>query len=299
MPPLANNVMENSIINVYLIAGQSNAVGFGMDTANSVAKSDVRFTEGFENLLYYGSQERWYGADTDKSFVPVRLGMGVSSDHSGAEIGIASALSESGEMSAIIKCAWGAVHIYPETQYEISLEQGTWTPPTYIEKHGVDLSANLLIGNMYNRFVKTVKKGLSLLTENGYTPKISGVWWMQGEAEMFTYEMASSYKELYETLIFDTRNMLTEVTGCDCSAVPFVCGLPKWNTNNSPEPPYQGMVRDSMKKASEELVNVGYVDCLPLNQHDDWHFDAAGQRYLGESFIACIEKMKKSRGTDV
>ena len=41
------------IINVYLIAGQSNAVGYGMDTGNRISNSDERFTEGFENVLYY------------------------------------------------------------------------------------------------------------------------------------------------------------------------------------------------------------------------------------------------------
>ena len=283
--------MENKIINVYFIAGQSNAVGYGMDTAGRVAASDRRFIDGFSNTLYYGVQERWYGECLDSRFEPVKLGMGVSSDHSGAEIGIAYALRDGNEMNAIIKCAWGAVHIYPETEYEISLEQGTWTPPSYIKKHSVDLSANQLIGNMYNRFLKTVKRGLSLLIAEGYTPRVKGVWWMQGEAEMFTHDMSSSYNELYKDLIYDIRSMLTEITGDDCSDIPFVCGLPKWNTNNSPEPPYQNVVRNAMKDAANELSNVGFVDCMPLNQHDDWHFDAEGQRYLGENFILCIKKM--------
>ena len=51
-------VSGEKIINVYLIAGQSNAVGYGMDTGNKIANSDERFTEGFENVLYYASLER-------------------------------------------------------------------------------------------------------------------------------------------------------------------------------------------------------------------------------------------------
>lgn len=284
--------MKNKIIDVYFIIGQSNAVGFGMDTADLVLKSDKRYSDGFNNVLYYGSQERWDGSSLDEKFKPVRLGMGVSPEHSGAEIGIAPAVNDNGRMSAIIKCAWGAVHIYPDTQYEISLEQGTFTPPTYIKRHRVDLSANRLIGNMYNRFVKTVKNGLSLLIKDGYTPIIRGVWWMQGEAEMFTHEMSSAYKELYKTLILDVREMLGCAVGYDCSDIPFVCGLPKWNTDNSPAPEFQETVRAAMVDVAGELVNVGYVDCMPLTQHDDWHFDAAGQRYLGDRFIAFIRKIK-------
>lgn len=283
---------SEKIINVYLIAGQSNAVGYGMDIAGSIAKSDERFTEGFENVIYYGSQERWNGSYPNKNFAPVKLGMGVSHDRSGAEIGIASAIADNGEMNAIIKCAWGATHIYPDSQYEVSLKQGTWTSPTYIENNNVDLSENELIGNMYNRFEQTVKDGIRLLIEDGYTPVIKGVWWMQGEAEMFTLEMASEYRELYKTLILDMRDLLSETTGYDCSEVPFVCGLPKWNTKNSPPPAYQGMVRTAMQTVAGELTNVGYVDCMPLNQHDDWHFDAAGQKYLGEEFIACVEEFE-------
>ena len=277
------------LINVYLIAGQSNAVGYGMDTGNKIAKSDERFTEGFENVLYYGAHERWTGKNLDGGFEPVTLGMGVASNRSGAEIGIANAVADYGEMNAIIKCAWGATHLYPDTQYEVSLKQGTWTSPTYIKNNNIDTSKNPLIGNMYTRFENTVANALQLLIEDGYTPVIKGIWWMQGEAEMFTLDMASAYRELFETLIYDMRNTLGELTGYDCSKVPFICGLPKWNTKNSAPPTYQGMVRTSMTTVAQELDNVGCVDCMPLNQHDDWHFDAAGQKYLGEAFVTLLE----------
>ncbi len=295
-----NNTNESgseNIINVYLIAGQSNAVGYGEDTGKIIENSDDRFTEGFDNVLYYGSQERWNGAYPNQVFEPVTLCMGVSRDRSGAEIGIASAIADNGEMNAIIKCAWGATHLFPDTQYDISLKQGTWTSPTYIKNNNVDTSKNPLIGNMYNRFEETVKRGIQLLIEDGYTPVIKGVWWMQGEAEMFTFEMASEYKELFETLIYDVRNMLSEATGYDCTSVPFVAGLPKWNTRNSPAPTYQPMVRQAITTAVNELNNVGCVDCMPLNQHDDWHFDAQGQKYLGEKFVAKIQEFEANDET--
>lgn len=283
---------NEKIINVYLIAGQSNAVGYGMDTGNKIAKSDERFTEGFENVLYYGSFERWSGKSFDGGFEPVKLGMGVDPSRSGAEIGIANAVADYGEMSAIIKCAQGATHLYPDTTYEVSLKYGTWTSPTYIKNNNVDMSKNPLIGNMYRRFEQTVIDAIQLLVEDGYTPVIKGVWWMQGEAEMFTLEMASAYRELFETLIYDTRNMLSEVTGYDCGNVPFVCGLPKWNSKNSAPPTYQGMVRTAMTTVASEVDNVGCVDCMPLVQHDDWHFNAQGQQYLGEAFVALLENFE-------
>lgn len=284
---------NEKIINVYLIAGQSNAVGYGQDTGSAIAISDSRFTQGFENVLYYGDQERWNGAYPNSVFKPVKLGQGVASDRSGAEIGIAAAVAENGQMSAVIKCAWGATHLYPDTRYDISKNQGTWTSPTYIENNRVDLSGNPMIGNMHTRWAATVTRGLQLLIEDGYTPVIKGVWWMQGEAEMFTLEMASSYRELLQTLIQDMRATLSRASGYDCSNVPFVCGLPKWNSQNGAAPAYQGMVRTAMTTVAGEMDNVACVDCMPLNQHDDWHFDAAGQKYLGESFVAALQEMEK------
>ena len=284
---------SENIIHVYLIAGQSNAVGYGQDIGGIIANSDKRFTEGFENVLYYGDQERWNGAYPNSIFKPVKLGMGVASDRSGAEIGIAAAVADNGQMNAIIKCAQGATHLYPDSQYDVSLNYGTWTSPSYIENNHVDLSKNPMIGYMYTRWADTVTRGLQLLIEDGYTPVIQGVWWMQGEAEMFTLEMSSAYRELFETLIQDMRATLSRASGYDCSNVPFVCGLPKWNTKNSPAPTYQGMVRTAMTTVAGEMTNVACVDCMPLNQHDDWHFDAAGQKYLGEHFIASLREFEK------
>lgn len=292
--------MKSNIINVYLIGGQSNSVGYGMDTANIIANSDYRFKTGFGNVLYYGDQEYWSsGSKISTKFEPVKLGLGVEMDRSGAEIGIASAIADEDEMNAIIKCSWGATHLYPDTLYQISQVQGTWTSPSYIKKHNLDVINNPGIGEMYRRFETTVKNALNLLIKDGYTPVIKGMWWMQGEAEMYTVEMSSAYEELYETLINDVRDFMSETTGYDCSEMPFVCGLPKWNTNPSSnpdyaaKPPYQEVVRNAMVNVSKKVINASYIDCMPLTQHDGWHFDAAGQKYLGENFVKEIRKLTK------
>ena len=165
--------LKDKTINVYLIGGQSNAVGYGMDTYNSISNSDPRFVNGFDNVLYYGEQERWDNANFIDDFVPVKVGLGVANNRSGAEIGIASAIADEGEMNAIIKCAWGATHLYPDSTYDISFAQGTWTSPSYIENKNVDVSANHMIGRMYSWFEETVTKGIQLLVEDGYIPVIN------------------------------------------------------------------------------------------------------------------------------
>lgn len=296
-----NEIIHNKdkIINVYLIGGQSNAVGYGMDTNNTIANSDSRFKNGFENVLYFGQQERWDVETSNSSFEPVKLGYGVATNRSGAEIGIASAIADEDEMSAVIKCSWGATHIYPDAQYNISLTQGTWTSPSYIEENNINLDTNPLIGRMFTWFEETVTKGIDLLIEDGYVPVIKGMWWMQGEAEMFSNDMASSYEELLTYLIKDVRASVSNITGYDNSDMPFVLGLPKWNTKNSPKPAFQDKVRSSMERvcADTKMINVACVDCMPLTQHDDWHFDAQGQKYLGEKFVESLKTLNEGNSS--
>ena len=274
---IENIDMESKIIYVYLIGGQSNAVGIGRDNESKVLNSDPRFVSGFDNVLYFTDQEHTSkGSLISTQFEPVKFGLGIENDSCGAELGIASMLGDNGEMNAIIKCAWGGANIYPYTEAPVSMEQGTWTPPSYIEKHNLDAN-NPIIGGLYRRFEETVTKGLDLLIQEGYTPVIKGMWWMQGESEMGDPTMSGAYYELLSLLIGDVRSFLSETTGYDCSQMPFVCGLPKYNTNLGAKPQYQDAVRNAISSVSNDLVNVSCVDCMPLNQIDIWHFDASGQ----------------------
>ena len=93
----ADTVDDGKKINVWLIAGQSNAVGYGETTNYPYGYSDGAVLDaGIENVLYYG---KGYGNDIT-SFVPVTFGLGKDASYSGAEIGIATALSKSGEKHA-------------------------------------------------------------------------------------------------------------------------------------------------------------------------------------------------------
>jgi|GEM_PF-2652193 len=289
----ATVIDHKGVIKVYLIAGQSNAVGYGQDTGGVLA-ADSRYINGFDNVLYYDNNER-YGTDLGNAFQPVRLGMGKDANSSGAEIGMAYALADNGEMNAVIKCAWGATHLYPDKYYSVSLQQGTWTSPTYIKNHNIDTTTNPKIGAMYARFMQTVKTGLAALVQQGYEPVIQGLWWMQGEAEMGSLEMASAYTELLTTLIADMRADLSKISGADLSEMPFVFGLPSWNTAHAGGPAFEEKVRSDMKAIADnkDIINVDCVDCRGLTQHDGWHFNAMGQHYLGEQFIqklACLDE---------
>ena len=287
--------MNEKIINVYLIGGQSNAVGYGKDEGNIIANSDSRFVNGFDNVLYFARQERNSGVVVSNQFQPVKIGYGHEGNSCGAEIGIASAIADNGKMNAIIKCAFGATHLYPDTLYEVSLEEGTWTSPSYIKKHNIDITTNKFVGAMYRWFEETVTEGIEMLIADGYTPVIKGMWWMQGEAEMGNLEMAYAYSELLEILIKDIRKTVSDITGSDCSDMPFVFGLPSWNPSYTGAPTYQDKVREQMTTVANNtnIVNAASVDCKGLTQHDVWHFKASGQKYLGEKFVEALQTLNE------
>ncbi len=271
-------------IDVWLIGGQSNAVGYAQD---SPSDSDPRYTQGFDNVLYYGA----YETDTNScptDFVPVKLGQGKNwsggTKGSGAEIGIASALGDSQGKNAIIKCAWGATFLYPDRSASVSQSQGTWTSPSYQQSSG---QTGGMIGNLYRRFLQTVQTGLGKLKAQGYLPTVRGMWWMQGEAESGTSAYANAYEACLTDFISDIRGDLSDVAESDLSEMPFVLG----KIYRNPAYPAQAhidTVRRAQQQVADTLAGVFAVDCTGLAQQDGWHFKADAQKYLGEQFVSAV-----------
>ena len=283
----AKPVSDKGIIEVWLIGGQSNASGYAQDVPDE-STYDERYSTGFENVIYYGAADD----NVISSFTPVKMGQGAKSNFMGAEIGIASALGSSDGMHAVIKYARGASYLWPETgDAGVSLTHGTWTSPSYISANSIATDGTL-IGALYNEFIETVAKGLALLKEQGYTPVIRGMWWMQGEAETSRELLATSYDELLEALINDVRADLSTVSGTDLSEMPFVAGNVYRNEAKNADgtfvytqPEYLATVNAAQAAVAERMTNVFTVATSHLAQKDGWHFTAAGQKYLGEQFV--------------
>ena len=284
---------DKGTIDVWLIGGQSNAVGYGTDTL-SASLTDSRYSTGFENVLFYGQYESNYCPDT---FVPVKMGLGKQGTVTttvGAEIGMASVLGDSDGMHAIIKRAHGASYLYPNTAHTVSQNYGTWTSPTYIANNNISTEGNK-IGELYNSFIDTVAYGIEMLVEEGYTPVIRGMWWMQGEAETGTQVYANSYVELLTALISDVRNDLGEITGDDLSDMPFVMGKITRNQEKLAngdyvysQPTYLEVVNNAQISVTSSVENTFIVDTTGLRQLDGWHYSADGQHYIGEQFINTV-----------
>ena len=336
-------------IDVWLIGGQSNAVGYG-DNTPAEAETDYRYYTGFDNTLFYGVNEVFtYNKDY---LSPVTLGLGQKPTRSGAEIGVAKALDSTGAMNAVIKCAVGATALYPDLNASISQSVGTWTSPSYIERANmdkndpdyatlgtfvdingttqdipdIDLSVkitggnadnngNVMAGNMYNMFVKTVTEGIRQLKAEGYTPVVRGMWWMQGEAECSNTTKAYLYDELLTCLINDVRDFVAEITD-DATAnseddpMPFLAGNIIWLASNAANAPkYIPVVNAAQAMVAEAMTNVAYLDKDITNaqpffgQQDNWHYNVSTQQFFGEQLVAYAlsldnESIVKADGDD-
>ena len=334
---IGNAASDKGEIDVWLIGGQSNAVGYGEYKSGHdlpEAKTDDRYYTGFDNVLYFGEHEIFNSNVT--GYTPVTLGMGQKPTRSGAELGIAKALADSGKMNAVIKVAYGATELYPKNNSGICKKVGTWTPPSYYDPitgtglanedpndeypdvtdavrnsyivggDGVDkYNGEYIVGNLYRQFISVVRESVEELRKMGYTPKLRGMWWMQGEAEAGTDYQAAVYDEMLECLINDTRSEMTEIFGTDQSKMPFMAGNIYRNPTAEDYPKSQlHTVNLAQKTVSEKLTNVsylhnghdeewgtavdGYTDQPLFGQIDGWHFNAWTQQYFGEKFVEYV-----------
>lgn len=288
---------DGEVIDVWLVAGQSNAIG----SATVKNYPTDKAYEEFKTLLTNGSQNVWHLRNTYEEFVPAGFSQG-SGTQCGPELGITTALDKTANKNAIIKVAYGNTCLYENTTSNESIKYGTWTPPSYINKHSINTVGNR-VGDLYLTFIAKVAEGLEKLEAKGYTVNIKGVWYMQGEADTLTSSTTTArYEELLLTLISDMRADLTAVSGLDCSELPFVYGRILSNHANLgkdvPQKLTEVQTAQDNVAANTALKNVFMVNTttdlvdpvthehrLPVQQ-DGWHYDSLSQQMIGEKFVS-------------
>ena len=296
---------DSQQIDVWLIAGQSNAIGAAYV---SNYPTDEAYAE-YKDMLTAGSSNVWYIGNSKAAFAPSGFGFGSNSSYSGPEIGFTTALDGNGRMNAIIKQAHGNTSLYNNTTSKESINYGTWTPPSYIEKHGINTLGNRT-GDLYLTFMQKVEDSLALLEKSGYTPVIRGVYYMQGEADTFGAASSAAYRELLETLIYDMRSDLSEIAGYDLGEVPFVYGRIHRNPGINPETnaPYADSTPylTTVQAAQDEVAALGIKNVYMIDfrsdlrdpvsgeqrdpvQQDGWHYDSLTQQMIGEKTIELIQ----------
>lgn len=219
------SVETKKVIDLYLIAGQSNAAGYSYFN-QSFLQSNAAFSAGYENVLYTGSAVSMLSgiplSPNTVDVTPVRAGFGYLDSYIGPELGIADVLSNyytnPDHKAGIIKYAVGSSPLHDKIT-GASTAGGNWYPPSLIAKNGA--ASAKLTGNLYRLFMNQVANGIRDYRSLGYEIRIKGVYWMQGEGDR---DHLGEYPAMLRALITDMRADLGELSGEDLSDMPFVVG---------------------------------------------------------------------------
>jgi len=254
----AKEDQTEKIADVYLIAGQSNAVGstliangaspvYQQQNNSSFANSAIKY----ENVLYnHNVHPTTTGSGyliTD--FVPVTQGLGYTQakNHIGPELGMAEYLDpiyaqKENTDAIIIKVGAGGTSLinhYDDANINIQeLKQindfdatyGTWYPESLWNVTNGGLAVDLWDGQyyrhptglLYRELITFLSSNYELMQKAGYTKiNFKSLCWLQGTTDKGN---ESRYKVVFDALISDIRGRLSEITGEDYSSLPIVCG---------------------------------------------------------------------------
>ena len=220
---------EDKVIDLYLVAGQSNAVGY---TKVVDAKAAYQFApelkKGYNTVLFAG-MTRWDSGDSydSQSYswrkTVLGLGKGKDSNCMGPEAGMAKALAEfytkeSGKTAGILKYGHGGTSLLNKTND--SNRFGNWVSPSYADKVlGMSTAAyeSSVHGGLYREFLQVIEAKLKALVSEGYTNvNIKGLYWMQGENDRNRpddYKVAFTY--FASDIRRDVADIVEKLTGGD------------------------------------------------------------------------------------
>lgn len=309
---------EEKTADIYILAGQSNAVGcsnllqavHGQSDASKtyesvIAADDARNQSGYDGVLYYGvtNVEAKTEFIPSASLVPVKLGQGQNAQYMGPEVGMAKILSQTHTQdhpAVIIKYAAGGVFLgdyngaFGNAPYLFTEQYGNWASPSIIarwKQEGKKVHKNS--GLMYTRFLEVLGRGLDSVRAKGFTPVVKGYIYMQGESDAEHKELSEVYGENLKALIGDMRSDVAALTEDEnAKNMTFVVGkiTPTYNGYTR----WVQTLRAGQDQTARELPHVYTVetDDLPvvdMKTHetlgsDVCHFNAGDMYTLGQRF---------------
>ena len=235
-PACEENETKKTSIDVYIIAGQSNAVGHTkISNRKALIKDMPELENGYKNILYTSHSRMQNKPELEHRFVPwqgVTLDLGRKEGFMGPEVGMAKVLSryykDTDTDAGLIKCGHGGTSLL---NHKTGIHaNGNWVSPSYAEYLKVSYNDTDITGKLYRDLINSVYTSISELKDMGYTQiKIKGIYWMQGETDLpkeEEYEIA--FKFFAEDIRRDLSVKMKEFTGGEddlgASNVPILIG---------------------------------------------------------------------------
>ena len=258
------------VLDVVIISGQSNAVGFSPWD---------NYDRSYPRVKYFGFGE---GTSALESvfWQEVRNGLGVNGNCFGPEIGMAEVYTaeykdRTDRDIGFVKYAWGGQTIYDYFLSPTSVNQGIGNTGVAKQFSDADDAAYSALG--FWNILKTVRKATAKAKAAGYDEvNVLAVCWMQGENDATNPASAPIYDKLLSNLIADLRFYFEN------DNLPFVIGQIKTPDDVAG----QAQVIEMQKKVVEADQFCTLVDTSDLSmKHDDgWHFDYQSMLTLGRRF---------------
>jgi hypothetical protein len=239
----------SDILDVVLVAGQSNAIGWD----NDFGDLPLELQGNQLNLFTYD-----FNTDDDLPYYPRKTGRNeflhpVSSMFWGTEITAGDYIykNNGNRIVAFIKVGRGGINM-------TSWEEGNF---------------------VYDDAVATIIDGMNGFRELGYVPKIRTMIWMQGESDATTGSLSSQY---YDRNISFFENFPLSIK----EPIPSII-IPRIQEYLLPERPYESVIRDACDELGKR-DDVTVLSTDDLTFADGIHYDANSRITLGERIGAVI-----------
>ncbi len=266
----------NTPVQVFIVAGQSNAKGYNNAVEYRSGRVDFPRDRRLQpDVLFWENGAGWSALSI------------LDSGAFGPEIGFAfdQAAKRPAERIAIIKYAVGGTGIARSSDYHDYIaalkdfnDQGNnWHPPTAGRKAGV----------LYQRLIRDVRDALAALDKKHIRWRLAGCLWMQGEHEAgISHKMAEDYDKLLSSFMSAVR------TDLNTPVLPFAVG--EVNSHNWA---YGEIVRKKQVLVCQQDRHAVLVTTTDLSRKGSGgaaHFDADGMLVLGSRFATALSRLSGS-----
>jgi hypothetical protein len=258
-------------MDVFIVAGQSNAHGWQGDVAHLSATNEHYMALDPHAWLAYMQKnlpEPQYNIGSPGLLAPQESGFGGNFNGCGGELSLGHDLATAtGRRICIIKYAVGSA--------------------------GLDAHFKKTTGYLYPLMLQFIDDSLQQLRAQGFNPTVRGLFWLQGETDTVSKPVALKYGENISQFIHDVRTdlhqpelkcFLTEIN----ASMPFFFNSPKYSV---------GDVNQGMKSVAGQDPNVVFIPTADLNDHfgDAIHYRADQLITIGQRWAAAYLARQKTK----
>lgn len=241
--------LPDPTVDVYLLGGQSNMVGFGqtisLPPSLRVAQSDA--------FIYWSGRPEWVGLQASSD---------VGTRYFGPEVTLGRALAD----------AHPDRRVYLVKHAVSGTALGDFWYPGEAPDDG-------LAGEGYRVWHQTVEDALAALEADGLEPRVRGMVWMQGESDASRPDYAAAYAANLTHLIARVR----EDTGV--VDLPFVAAQVDCRGGCDAHRDEVNAAIEAVAEADPAVATFPTEDLLRYPA-DVWHYQGPGVRSMGQRFAA-------------